>query len=505
MARIVETHVEPIVSLVIQTLMTDGSVTSIKLHEDDMVNNLRYIEDGDIKSVTGKVRNLNYTRKNTNRVYNDIKKVRSYFSDDTTTEKIDIDCSKEFESVIVPVPTREIVENEGVLDVERMKYFLTYGAKFEIELTDNTTNSFEVFEGQEIIDLEYLDRGGISKVTGKLVAIDCGDDLIPDNLVLIANERIKIIPILAIKNIGSTVSPVELGMSVNDAIVNDTTGVVPLSMGTYVEEINVSKDITIKGAQAGVPATYGSTRTNKNNSLETVLSAKINVAENTSVTLDGVTLTETAALSLKNAKGVTLKNCRILSLEPATERSFVVLTNGTTPEKLVVKNCYFGSNVLSGTNKFYNLFEMNAPLADGSEISGNYFENFANTNNSICIYNVEDGATITIKNNTWERSANGIRVGVKGAPTCTINIENNTYLDTETDNPEWAGLVLVQPYGKETTSMAGVTININKTKHNDDLQLYYLYNGTNDMQFDETNMPTITVDGVVETNLPIRS
>ena len=41
-------------------------------------------------------------------------------------------------------------------------------------------------------------------------------------------------------------------------------------------------------------------------------------------------------------------------------------------------------------------------------------------------------------------------------------------------------------------------VNLKGTKHNDKLQTYYMYAGEKDMQFTESNVPTVVVDGKIE-------
>jgi hypothetical protein len=166
--------------------------------------------------------------------------------------------------------------------------------------------------------------------------------------------------------------------------------------------------------------------------------------------------------------------------------------------KLEIENCYFGNVNSEATGKIYNLFELGCKLLDGSYIKNNFFAEDICKHNVINIYEVEENSTITIENNTFEYSANAIRVGIKGEPKTTINVNKNTYLKTDEDNKDYAGLLLVQPYGTATTSFKNCTINLNKNINRSNVpQLYYSYAGSDDMQFTEFNIPTITLNGKV--------
>ena len=91
-------------------------------------------------------------------------------------------------------------------------------------------------------------------------------------------------------------------------------------------------------------------------------------------------------------------------------------------------------------------------------------------------------------------SANAVRVGTKGDANCTINLIGNSYDETDSD-PAWAGILLVQPYGKATTNMSNVKINIDKTDAKCGGQLCYLYMGSADTQLTDEQKPKIKIDG----------
>ena len=79
-----------------------------------------------------------------------------------------------------------------------------------------------------------------------------------------------------------------------------------------------------------------------------------------------------------------------------------------------------------------------------------------------------------------------------------IDVFDNSYDETDPyNNGEYAGLLLIQSYGQATTSWNNCKINIDRTKHNDNMQVWYTYTGGNDTPINETNCPTVTVDGVV--------
>lgn len=178
----------------------------------------------------------------------------------------------------------------------------------------------------------------------------------------------------------------------------------------------------------------------------------------------------------------------------ATRKMGIMPNSWDKSVKIVFENNYFGDN-----DGIYNLMELNCSLADGSSISGNTFSEHSCTHNHINVYQVDDNATININNNVFAHSANGIRIGCKGAPKgVTINITGNRYDSTDTsDDGAWAGLFFIQPYGKQTTDMSGITINVSGNVNNSGIeQLFYYYAGVNDAQLvADRKLPVVKING----------
>ena len=498
MARIINNHFTPKITLHVNTIMDGDNIISKIINVGDIVENLRYVVNGEIAVITGRVTQINYKNKMTQRNYVDISRLRSYFSEDVIAESIVVDASSEYSSNVVTIPCREIVEDVNQEDVVRMRYYLTYSVSAVVDLSDETSNEYEIAEGDDLVDMVYLYRGEEPSINARYVATVYDKNLIPKQYVFNYNEKILKIDAILLKSVGATITPATDNTTVNSAIEASEYGIVSLANGNFEEEVVVNKEVSIRGNMFGINATNTQMRNTSKEENETIISGPISVSSQTiDFDIDGVTFKDKNTINLPSVKDISIKNCRMLKLDPLTAKEYPIRTYSNVPSKLTVSGCYFGMNNEEGeTNKVYNLFELNGPLKDGSTIEGNYFEKGCCSHNDINIYEVEDGATINIKNNSWERSANGIRIGIKGDKHCTINIKNNIYYSTDEDNPEYAGLVLIQPYAKSTTSMEHIVINIDGTIHKDDHQLFYLYAGPNDMQFDEYNVPTINVDGV---------
>lgn len=492
MARIVNSNITPIVTLCVRTIFKDGSFSDSFLKKDDIVKNLRYISDKSMINITGRISDISFKLNSTRRLYTNITKAKSYFSTDVTPVAIFVDKSTVQHSDVVEIPVNEIVENEGVTNVQRMKTWLSYGLRSIVTLTDGTTNDITIHEGDIIENFVYLNESE-EPATAKVIAIEYDKMLNPTSVVTIIDGSLINIPVKKIKSIGNVIIPTTDSDNLQEVINNSKNSEIYLNSGLFTSNITFEKDITIKGAKSGIRATK-KTRDVVNFKDETVLSGSLKFAANSKVNLEGIVLTKNAILSLTGVSEVTITNCIISGLTPQSSSNFVITTDNS-PMKMNISGCYFGSN---GNNRvsFKNTIELNSKLLNNSIFENNYFEKDCARNNDICIYSISDNATITIKNNEWEESGNGVRIGTIGDALCTINMVNNKYNATTVKEPQYAGLMLVQPYGKQTTNMSRVTININKTIHYDKLQLYYLYSGNNDMPFTKDNLPTIIVDGV---------
>lgn len=217
------------------------------------------------------------------------------------------------------------------------------------------------------------------------------------------------------------------------------------------------------------------------------------------VVFDGCDFTGEAHVELVAAKSVVFRNCRFYGLIPYQDKSYGI--NGQAAEmKLTIEKCFFGANPANDVGKLYNLLELNTILADGSSISNNYFAAECCTHNQINVYAVVEGATINLNKNHFVYSGNAYRIGVKNEPVCVINMDGNSYDTTDpSENGDWAGLALIQPYGKVTTSFNNMELKINNVvnKSGDD-QIVYIYANPTDTQFDRnTNYPKVYLDGIL--------
>lgn len=493
MARIVNSTFAPIVECVIRTHFEDGTTDDKILSTDEVVEDFRYVENGEIKVVTGRVAEICMSPTGAVRKYTTVSKLKSYFRYDNPVTHIVIDKSLPNQSDVVKVPVSQIIEDVPVENVTKIEVFAKYGATIKTLLSDGTVNEMTFHEGDALDDIVILAKGGDKTIDALLVAMTYDKKTyMPKAMYTVCEGEIMMIDVMRIKSVGQSTPPLDTTGSITEAI-KEAPGNIFLTDGEFHQEVDIENNIVINGCRAGIPATSAS-RDHVNLTGETIISGKINVKSDSKVSLDGVALTKEALLSLGDAEQVELKNCIVKGLEPTKEKTMGITMTPGSPITLVIKGCYFGECKSNSLCSIYNLLEGDGCFQPGSEIAENYFEASAVSHNTVNIYDIEDDTVLTIHDNTWENSYNGIRIGIKGNKKCTINVYSNTYLATD-KNPDYAPLVLVQPYLQQTESMKDITINIKKTTHRDSYPTYYLYSGPNDMDFTKDNVPTIYVDG----------
>lgn len=247
--------------------------------------------------------------------------------------------------------------------------------------------------------------------------------------------------------------------------------------------------------------------------MATVISDKLTIdGAGAEVVLDGFDFTTNGYVEVKNASVVVIQNCRVYNMNlDGADKNYWLRIYNDIPVRLVVEHNFFGNHtgnkgdlgsslpMLPRTVQMYNLIEPNAKLMQGSSISNNYFAADCCTHNIINVYGCDDGASVDISGNVIEETAGGIRIGVKGAPTCRINIRDNKVLAANPDYEDiYQGLVTLQPYGKQTTSFADMTVVMSGNELPVE-QLAYAYCGSNDLTLTDDVMPKLIVNGKVST------
>ena len=515
MARLVKNVITPIPEAVFTFEYADGTKKSKSIREDDLVY-VSFIENDELKELQGRVNRILFKRINSSKLKTDAQSFASHYK----ITGIELDYSETNQAKIIKIDSTTIVEIHGAdeeMDAEKAnKQSVVSNLVVDVfvSLSDGTESTRTFTIGDGVGDMVYMmssqESSWDSTITGtvynityritgasdnsKSDTVKLSDTIYPITLyIMTATGAIRMVPLRLIKVVGKEQNTVTDIASAVSAIASAEDGdIIKLPTGELTETIQINKNIVLCGANAGVTASSGS-RCNGNIDDETVISS-INVAEGVSVYFDGLAFTGDALMNISNSEEISVNNCKIVDVTPTASKTHLVKLTGNASTSVNITNCYFGKNTSVDSCKMYHVFELGGCLVDGSKISNNYFAKECCTQNIINIYDVEAGATISISGNVFEYSANAIRIGMKGNPDCTIQIENNTYYATDTTYPEYAGLFLIQPYGSQTETFENCTIICNNTKRNDNGQLFYLWYGGNDTQITSSMRPTVYVN-----------
>lgn len=216
-------------------------------------------------------------------------------------------------------------------------------------------------------------------------------------------------------------------------------------------------------------------------------------AQGQEIVLDGLDFTADGRITVKNAGKLIIRNCRVYKVNSnAGARTHWLNILGDIETVVDINNNYFDHNRAG----IYNLLEMTAKLGDGSNISSNFFGPDACSHNTVNVYGAQENANITINNNIFKLTDGTIRIGTKGDVKHSFDIHYNEYKFVGEEADDYCKLVLVQPYGKATTSFANCKIYMDGNVIPEGLGEAYIYSGSKDTLMDETNIPKIYVNGV---------
>lgn len=158
MARLVKTVTDTILYANIATLFEDGTESVKKLKVGDIVNGLRYVSNQEVLSVTGKITNINYTVKRN--------ASSATYIDNITLVSLIIDASTEYASNIVTVPAMEIVEDEGVVNVKRMKISADVEYLMTLTYTDGSVVNQSLSIGDTLTEAKFMTDPGKDDLEG---------------------------------------------------------------------------------------------------------------------------------------------------------------------------------------------------------------------------------------------------------------------------------------------------------------------------------------------------
>lgn len=172
MARLVKVVEDQSINCTVTTIFKDGTSTTKILTVGDVVTGLRYIEDEEVKTVTGKVVSIDAACNTVTKI--DMNDPIDNFSNDVIPTTIQIDASHEYESKVVNVPAMEIVEDEGVFDVVKVDIKAVPKVVLEMTYTDGQTIHQDLEVGDILCDMVIKTNPKQPDITGdfKLSALN---------------------------------------------------------------------------------------------------------------------------------------------------------------------------------------------------------------------------------------------------------------------------------------------------------------------------------------------
>lgn len=172
MARLIKNTQKMTLGIRLTTVMETGAnVYEFKI--GDIVEGLRYAADGEVETVSGRLADIKYAM--APRLTWNKQVPKDTLATDMKVNSLVIDASENYESRIVEVPAREIVEFAHETNVIRMKYepFVIYD--MEMKYSDLTVKPVSIqvgdtFDGVRIMDIAHIGED----ITGTFQAIAFG-------------------------------------------------------------------------------------------------------------------------------------------------------------------------------------------------------------------------------------------------------------------------------------------------------------------------------------------
>ena len=159
MARLINNKTNYQLYASVYTIYEDGSETVRKFGVGDIIEGLRYVEDGEIVTVNGKITAINYTM-NSKLTWNKNKPADTIATDMKLTNMV-VDCSERYNAKSVTIPFVEILEDEGIENVTRIKF--TPSIKFSLQMyfSNRSTQYAEIEVGDTFNNVRIMNPNDI--------------------------------------------------------------------------------------------------------------------------------------------------------------------------------------------------------------------------------------------------------------------------------------------------------------------------------------------------------
>lgn len=164
MARLIKNSITQEISCNVITKFTSGEESVKHIAIGDIVEDLRYVKDKAIVKVSGKVTDIKYSIQKITKP--DPKNPVDTFETDVRIESLIIDASEQYHSNVITVPAMEILEDEGVLDVDRMFVKAHARTLMKMEYSDGRIEDRDLEFGDILKEMKIMTRPGNPDITG---------------------------------------------------------------------------------------------------------------------------------------------------------------------------------------------------------------------------------------------------------------------------------------------------------------------------------------------------
>ena len=241
MARLVDLNITQNIGAKIIVRFSNGSINEIILNVGDIVNGLRWVEDEEVKSITGRVSKIHTACLSTTKV--NITSPKDYFTEDVRVSTIVVDYSTEYESKLITVNAKEIVEFKGQTGVVKVDVIPYPTLNMEFIYSDDTIVN-------NTVAIEDFIKNAVIMTEAKKPDIT-GDFIVKAFQYTVNLNKISITGFyLYNKNIGNILAKLEKFVSFNKVPKTDITDSSSLSgIATALEledEVAVSLDVDVE-------------------------------------------------------------------------------------------------------------------------------------------------------------------------------------------------------------------------------------------------------------------
>ena len=164
MSRLVDLNITQNIAAKIVVRFSSGSINETILNVGDVIEGLRWVEDEEVKSITGRVSKIHTACLSVTKV--NVNSPKDNFNKDVRVTSIVVDYSTEYESKLVTVDAKEVVEFEGQTDVVKVDVIPYPTVDMEFIYSDDTVVTNTVAIGDLIKDAVIMTELKKADITG---------------------------------------------------------------------------------------------------------------------------------------------------------------------------------------------------------------------------------------------------------------------------------------------------------------------------------------------------